>query len=139
MFLDQFGTLERREHGTCICHPSVRQVVPLDFREEVDRARGAKSKGWLRLLAQEVRGRRFQWIGLELVAAAQWELKDYEGGRESLEAIRAIHGDNIHANLALANIYERLHRDMKKPELLKASDQAVERVLASPDVTSAKD
>jgi hypothetical protein len=139
MFLDQFGTLERREHGTCICHPSVRQVVPLDFREEVDRARGAKSKGWLRLLAQEVRGRRFQWIGLELVAAAQWELKDYKGGRESLEAIRAIHGDNIHANLALANIYERLHRDMKKPELLKASDQAIERVLASPDVTSTKD
>jgi hypothetical protein len=56
-----------------------------------------------------------------------------------LEAIRAIHGDNIHANLALANIDERLHRDMKKPELLKASDQAIERVLASPDVTSAKD
>jgi hypothetical protein len=116
--------------------PSSDQVVPLDFREELDRARGAKSKGWLRLLAQEVRGRRFQWIGLELVAAAQWELKDYEGGRESLEAIRAIHGDNIHANLALANIYERLHRDMKKPELLKASDQAIERVLASQDVTS---
>lgn len=116
--------------------PSSEQIVPLDFREEVDRARGAKSKGWLRLLAQEVRGRRFQWIGLELVAAAQWELKDYEGGRESLEAVRAIHGDNIHANLALANIYERLHRDLKKPELLKASDQAIERVLASQGVTS---
>jgi hypothetical protein len=40
MFLDQFGTLERREHGTGIYHPSVRQVVLLDFREEVDRARG---------------------------------------------------------------------------------------------------
>jgi hypothetical protein len=109
MLLDQFGTLERREHGTWICHPSVRQVVPLDFREEVDRARGAKSKDWLRLLAQEVRGRRFQWIGLERVAAAQWELKDYKGGRESLEAIRAIHGDNIHANLARVKCFGARH------------------------------
>ena len=39
------------------------QVLPVDFLEEVDRARAAKSKGWLRLLAQDVRGRRFQWRG----------------------------------------------------------------------------
>ena len=39
--------------------PSTVQVVPLDFREEVARARIAKRKGWLRLLAEEVRGRRF--------------------------------------------------------------------------------
>ncbi len=51
--------------------PSTVQMVPLDFREEVDRALAAKSKGWLRLLAQDVRGLRFQWIGLQLIATAQ--------------------------------------------------------------------
>src|SRR5262249_8154401 len=75
--------------------PSSVQIVPLDFREEVDRARAAQSKGWLRLLAQDVRGQRFQWIGFQLIAAAQWELKDYEGARESLEAIREVHQDNV--------------------------------------------
>jgi hypothetical protein len=116
--------------------PSSVQVVPLDFREEVDHARAVKSKGWLRLLAQDVRGRRFEWIGLQLVASAQWDLKDYEGARESLEAIRETHRDNVAASLALANIYERLYRDEKKPEILRASDHAIERVLASKDATS---
>ncbi len=116
--------------------PSTIQVLPLDFREEVERARAAKSKGWLRLLAQDLRGRRFQWLGLQLVATAQWDLKDYEGARESLEAIRQTRGDNVATSLALANIYERLYRNAGKLELLKASDQAIEQVLASKDVTS---
>ena len=116
--------------------PSTVQVVPLDFREEVDRARAAKSKGWLRLLAQEVRDRRFQWIGLRLVAAAQWDLKDYEGARANLEAVREAYQDSAAASLSLANIYERLYRSEEKPELLKASDQAIERVLARGDATS---
>lgn len=48
------------------------QVVPVDFREDVNRARAGGSKGWLRLLAEEVRTQRFQWEGLELVGRAQW-------------------------------------------------------------------
>jgi hypothetical protein len=114
--------------------PSTVQVVPLDFREEVDRARAAQSKGWLRLLAQDVIGRRFQWPGLQLVAAAQWNLKDYKGAKESFEAIRETDADNVAANLALANIYERLSE--RKPELLTNSEQAIERVLASTEATS---
>ena len=109
--------------------PATVQVVPLDFGEEVDRARAAQSKGWLRLLARDVIGQRFQWPGLHLVAAAQWHLKDYEGARESFEAIRETDADNVAANLALANIYERLSQ--QKPELLTSSDHAIERVLAS--------
>jgi hypothetical protein len=105
------------------------QVVPVDFREEVARARAAKSKGWLRLLAQDLRGRRFQWTGLQLVAQEQWKLMDYEGARESLETIRDVRHNDAAANLMLANIYERLYRSQKKPELLKASDQAIEQVL----------
>ena len=114
--------------------PATVQVVPLDFGEEVDRARAAQSKGWLRLLARDVIGQRFQWPGLHLVAAAQWHLKDYEGASESFEAIRATDADNVAANLALANIYERLSQ--QKPELLTNSDHAIERVLASNEATS---
>jgi hypothetical protein len=110
------------------------QVVPLDFREELRRARAAKSRGWLRLLAQEVRGRRFERPALQLVAKGQWDLSDYKGARESLEAIRRIESDNVAANLALANVYERLYRKKKRPELLELSDQAIERVLAAGDV-----
>jgi hypothetical protein len=113
--------------------PSTVQVVPLDFREEIDRARAAQSKGWLRLLAQDVIGRRFQWPGLHLVAAAQWDLKDYEGARESYEAIRNTDADNVAANLALANLYERLSQ--QRPELLTNSEHAIERVLASSEAT----
>lgn len=108
-------------------------VVPLDFREEVSRAQAATAKGWLRILAEEVRSRRFQWEGLRLVGKAQWKLKDWEGARESWEAIREPYPEDIEANLALANIYERLYREdrqEKRPALLEASDHAIRRVLA---------
>jgi hypothetical protein len=115
--------------------PSKVQTVPVDFREEVNRARSAKSNGWLRLLSEEVRDRRFQWGGLKLVATAQWDLKDWVGARESWETIREIHPDDIDANLALANIYERLYRGGPRPELMEASDQAIQRVLDSKEST----
>ncbi len=108
--------------------PSNVQVVPLDFREEVNRARVAKAKGWLRLLSEEVRHRRFKWEGLKLVAAAQWDLKDYEGACDSWETIREIYPDDIPSNLALANIFERLYRQTHRPEWIEASDQAIDRV-----------
>jgi hypothetical protein len=105
--------------------------VPLDFREEVDRAQAAKSKGWLRLIASEVRNRRFQWEGLKLVGNAQWKLKDWDGAQESWEAIREIHPEDIEANFALANIYERQYRTERRPDLLESSNHAIGRVLAS--------
>src|SRR5262245_61444060 len=117
---------------------SVTQVVPLDFRQEVDRAAAVKSRGWLRLLAQDVRGRRFERPGLQLIARAQWNLKDYVGARQSLDQITAVVPDNVEANLALANVYERLYRDQQPadPGLLARSDQAIERVLAVRDLPS---
>jgi hypothetical protein len=63
--------------------PSSDKIVALDFVEELNRALAARSKGWLRLLSQEVRRVRFQWEGLKLVGAAQWRLKDYNGAQES--------------------------------------------------------
>ncbi len=115
--------------------PSKVQTVPVDFKEEVDRARKAKSKGWLRLLSEEVRTRRFQWGGLKLVATAQWDLKDWAGARESWETIRETHPDDIDANLALANINERLYREEARSELMEASDQAIKRVLDSKEAS----
>jgi hypothetical protein len=105
------------------------QVVPLDFREDVNRARAGRSKGWLRLLADEVRTQRFQWEGLKLVGSAQWDLKDYEGARLSWETVREMYPSDIETNLALANIYERLYRDEKNPDFIELSEQALDRVL----------
>jgi len=119
-------------------NPAAVQPVPVDFREEVDRARAARSSGWLRLLAEEVGSQRFRWPGLQLVARTQWSVEDYEGARDSLNAIRAYQPDSAAANLAVANVCERLHRQaaergLRRPELLVESDQAIERVLASED------
>jgi len=117
--------------GLSEADPSEVVVVPIDYREEVCRAQAAKAKGWLRLLSEEVRTRRFQWEGLRLVATAQWDVKDYDGARDSWEAIRDTHANDIAANLALSSIYERLYRDTKNPELITASDQAIDRVLGN--------
>jgi hypothetical protein len=118
--------------------PATLQIVPVDFREEVERAQTVKSKGWLRLLAQDVLGLRFQHSGLQLIAKAQWDLGDYESAKESLEIIRMIYPDHIEVNLMLANIYERLSRKENLPELLLASDQAIARVLANQNLDSEK-
>lgn len=105
------------------------QIVPPAFMEEVERAQAAKSKGWLRLLADEVRDRRFWRIGSKLIGAAQWGLKDYDAATETWERIRNAYPGDIEANLALANIYERGFRSKRSPELLERSDQAIQRVL----------
>jgi hypothetical protein len=111
------------------------QVLPLDFREEVERARAARSKGWLRLLSQEVRGRRFESVALQLVADGLWKIGDYDGAREGFERIRETAPDDEAANLALSNVYERLYRVQRQPQLLTLSDQAIERVLAGKTAT----
>jgi hypothetical protein len=110
--------------------PSQVVVVPLDFAEEVARARGAKALGWLRLLADEVRPLRFGVEGLRIVGHAQWSLKDYEGARRTWEVVRAARPGDVDADLALANVCERLHRE-GRPEMLAESEHAVDRLLAT--------
>jgi len=51
-------------------------VVPLDFREEVERVEAAKNCGDLQLLAAEVDGFTWRVAGLRLVGHAQFRLKD---------------------------------------------------------------
>jgi hypothetical protein len=82
--------------------PATVQVIPKDFAEEVGRARAARAAGWLRLLADEVTGRRFQWPGLRLIGEAQWRIEDYDGARRTWERVRANALDDLDANFALA-------------------------------------
>ena len=118
--------------------PATVQVVPTDFTEEVRRAKAAGSPGWLRLLASEVGGLRFQWPALRLIGQAQWDLKDYDGARRTWERVRANDADDFAANLALANLYERQYKVEKRPELLEASNQAIVRVLAGQAASAAQ-
>lgn len=118
--------------------PSEVTLVPLAFVEEVGRAEAAADKGWLRVIAEDLRGHRFQWDGLRRVARAQWSLKDLSGARASWEAVRkAVDGD-IEANLALANLYEREYRISGRETLLEASNQAIRQVLNAELTTPAQ-
>lgn len=111
--------------------PAAVQVVPTDFTEEVARAKAAKSAGWLRLLASDVSGQRFNWPALRAIGKAQWQLADYAGARQTWLRVRdAVSGD-LDANFALANLLERQYRGEKRPELLEGSNQAISAVLAN--------
>ena len=118
--------------------PAEVTVLPLDFIEEVERAEAAADKGWLRVIAEDLRGQRFQWDGLRCVARAQWSLKDLDGAQANWETLRNANDDDIEANLALANIYERQYRASKRETLLESSNQAIRKVLDSERCTPAQ-
>ena len=118
--------------------PAEVTVLPLDFIEEVERAEAASDKGWLRVIAEDLRGQRFQWDGLRCVARAQWSLKDLDGAQANWETLRNANDDDIEANLALANIYERQYRASKRETLLESSNQAIRKVLDSERCTPAQ-
>ena len=115
--------------------PTVVQALPIAFTEEVGRAMASRSKGWLRLLAEDVQGRRFERAGLRLVGTAQWRLKDLTAARDSLELILDVYPNDVEAGLALANVYERLAKLENDEALLVKSDQAIARVLAADSAT----
>src|SRR5262249_15724308 len=96
--------------------PTTVKPIPTDFTEELGRARAGEFVGWVRLVASELDGQRLQWPALRLVGKAQWDLTDYEGARETWERIRANDPDDVAANLALGNIYERLYRKTQNAE-----------------------
>lgn len=115
--------------------PADVKIVPLDLIEEIERAEAAGDKGLLRVIAEDLRGRRFQWDGLRRIARAQWSLRDLGGARTSWETIRkAIEGD-VEASLALANLYERDFRTQGREALLESSNHAIRQVLESSRTT----
>lgn len=114
-------------------------ALPLDFTEEVRRAEAARAKGWLRLLAEDVKGLRFEREALRLIGNAQWKtVKDFPGARATWERVREGLPQDLEANLALANVYERLSRGQGDPTLLEQSSQALQRARDCPDLRPAE-
>lgn len=116
--------------------PSEVVVVPLDLIDEVERAERAKDKAWLRVIADDIAGQRYEADALRRIARAQWSLKDLGAARDNWERLRDGDDGDIEAHLALANVYERLYRSEQRESLLASSDQAIEKVLNAPRVST---
>jgi hypothetical protein len=106
-------------------------AVPLDFREEVERAAAGGQAGDLSLLAEEAGN--FEWAitGLRLVGNTLFGMKHWELSRAVWESVRDHNPFDLDANLLLGTIYQRLG------ELVR-SDQALERALKSPKIDEAR-
>ncbi|TMA91179.1 MAG: hypothetical protein E6J74_22480 [Deltaproteobacteria bacterium] len=107
--------------------PNKLLVVPLDFREEIERAEAANNCGDLQLLAAEMDGFVWRVAGLRLVGHAQFRLKDWPGAKITWQAVRDYGDMDVEANTLLATIFQRLGD-------LLSSDQAVERALHNKEI-----
>jgi hypothetical protein len=63
-------------------------VVPLDFREEVERAESNKKISDLQRLFAEVDGLAWKSSGLRIIGNAQVRLEDFKGAKATWEAVR---------------------------------------------------
>ena len=112
-------------------------TVPVTFAEEVQLAAKRRDKGWLRLLAEDVRGETFEREGMRLVGRAQWKhANDFREAVKTWEIVRAGTDGDLEANLALANVYERVYKQSNDPAHLERSNQAIRRVLADASASS---
>lgn len=116
--------------------PSEVIVVPLDLVEEIERAERAKDPAWLRVIAEDIAGQRYESDALRQVARAQWSLKDLSAAGRNWERLRASDDGDVEAHLALSNVYERQYRREQRESLLAASDQVIEKVLAAPRLST---
>ena len=104
-------------------------VVPLDFREEVERVEAARNCGDLQLLAAEVDGFAWRTAGLRLVGHAQFRSRDWTGAKVTWSAVRDDNDMDAEANILLGTIFQRLGD-------LVSSDQAVERALQNKEISA---
>lgn len=112
--------------------------VPPSFAQEVQLARSRKDKGWLRLLVDDVGGEIFEREGLRLVGRAQWALKDFTVAARTWKEVLASDEEDIEANHALANVYERLYCLQGNPVDLERSNQAIKRLLDHQNLSPAQ-
>ncbi|GGP26832.1 tetratricopeptide repeat-containing protein [Silvimonas amylolytica] len=113
-------------------------AVPPSFTQEVQLARSRKDKGWLRLLAEDVRGEIFEREGLRLVGREQWALKDFKVAARTWKEVLAGDKGDVEANHALANVYERLYKIHGDPADLERSNLAIQNLLAGQNLLSAQ-
>jgi hypothetical protein len=109
--------------------PTKLQVVPLDFRKEVERAESSKNTGYLQMLSAEVDGFAWTTMGLRLIRNAQFKLKDWPGAKAPCEAVRKYDDMDLEANTLLGTIYQRLGD-------LVRSNQDLERALMNSSMSS---
>lgn len=115
--------------------PSNAAVSP-DFTSEVQRAVAARDKGWLLMLAEDLRQLRFERAGLHQVAFAQFDLQDFEPARRNLERLLQMGHSDVRLHFKLANIYERMYRRTGKAEHFERSQQAIQAALQRPDLSA---
>jgi hypothetical protein len=103
-------------------------LVPMDFREEVERAESGKECGDLQLLCAELDGFAWKTAGLRMIGNAQFKLNDLKGAKVTWEAVRNYDDIDLEANKTLGTIYQRLGDRVR-------SDQALERALKHRNVS----
>ena len=111
---------------------AVLMPVPRDFQEAVTLAQRANRRGDLRLLAHEAQGFEWESEGLRLVGDAQFRLRAFCGAKETFEAVRKGNPDDVHANIRLGSIYQKLAEKATPADThdsLTRSDQAIARAL----------
>lgn len=114
------------------------RTVPPSFTQEVQLARSRKDKGWLRLLAEDVRDEVFERDGLRLLGREQWALKDFRVAVRAWKEVLAGDKEDVEANHALANVYERLYKLHGDPADLERSNQAIQRLLERQNLSPAQ-
>ncbi len=115
-------------------------VIPLKFSQEVELAAAKKSVEDLRSFFEASLGDRYEYGKLRCIGNAQWIMKDFGGARATFEHLVKWHAEDVDANLALANIYQRLSISSasQKSELLTRSDQAIANALNSRHLSGSK-
>lgn len=103
-------------------------TIPRDLAEDIKRARREGNAGVLRLLAEEVKGLRFEEAALRAVAKASEGVGDNAAACSAWELIRSGRPGDYDANYALANVYRRLGE-------LEWSGQAIDRALGNDMLT----
>ena len=103
-------------------------IVPMDFREDIERAASAKECGDLQLLSAELDGFAWKTAGLRIIGNEQFKLNDIKGAKVTWEAVRDYDDIDLDANKTLGTVYQKLGDRVR-------SDQALERTLKHKNVS----
>ncbi len=102
--------------------------IPAAVVEAVQRAQVGGNRAALLRLSEDARGTVYEREVLKAIGQAQWALNDVDAAVATWEAVPR-YVEDLDANFALANLYERQYKSTKNVEQLELSTQAVQRVL----------
>lgn len=99
--------------------PSLFNILPEDFAEDVARAAATRRAGDLALFSYEIRGFEWETVGWRAIGRAQFNLKAWAGAEETWERFRALEPNDPEANIRLGTVHERLEDLVSSDEVLK--------------------